>query len=68
MPLDDARSRALRKLTELAAKEQNPEKLRQLVLGINNLLDVIVKDDSPNLKGTRTIEQNGSVERARNLF
>ena len=41
MPLDDARSRALRKLTELAAKEHNPEKLRQLVLGINNLLDVI---------------------------
>jgi hypothetical protein len=41
MPIDDATYRALRELTELAAKEEDPETLRQLVLGINILLDVI---------------------------
>ena len=41
MPLDDAMSRALRELTEQAAKEQDPGRLRQVVLGINTLLDII---------------------------
>lgn len=34
-------SQTLRELTEQAAKEQDPERLRQLVLGINTLLDII---------------------------
>ena len=33
--------RALRELTEQAAKEQDPERLCQLVLGITTLLDII---------------------------
>ena len=41
MPLDNPMSRVLRELTEQSAKEQDPEKLRQLVLGINTLLDII---------------------------
>jgi hypothetical protein len=41
MALDDPMSRTLRELTEQAAKEQDPERLRQLVLGINTLLDII---------------------------
>jgi hypothetical protein len=41
MPLDDPMSQPLRELTEQAAKEQDPERLRQLVLGINTLLDII---------------------------
>ena len=41
MTLDDPMSRTLRELIEQAAKEQDPERLRQLVLGINTLLDII---------------------------
>ncbi len=41
MPVDDPMSRALRELTEQAAKEQDPERLCQLALGINTLLDII---------------------------
>jgi hypothetical protein len=41
MALDDPMARTLRELTEQAAKEQDPERLRQLVLGINTLLDII---------------------------
>jgi len=41
MALDDPMSRTLRELTAQAAKEQDLERLRQLVLGINTLLDII---------------------------
>jgi hypothetical protein len=41
MTLDDAVSRLLRKLTERIAKERDPEKLQELVLGINRLLDAV---------------------------
>ena len=41
MPLDNPMSRTLRELTAQAAKEQDSERLRQLVLGINTLLDII---------------------------
>jgi hypothetical protein len=41
MPLNEAMSRALRELAQLAAKEQDPQNLRQLVLRVNDLLDVI---------------------------
>jgi hypothetical protein len=41
MPLNEAMSRALRELAQLAAKEQDPQELRQLVLRVNDLLDVI---------------------------
>ena len=41
MSLDDAMSRLLRELTERIVKEQDPEKLRELVFGINRLLDAI---------------------------
>jgi len=41
MPLDDPMSRTVRELIEQDAKEQDPQRLRQLVLGINTLLDVI---------------------------
>jgi len=41
MPLDNPMSRTLRELTAQVAKEQDPERLRQLVLGINTLLDII---------------------------
>jgi hypothetical protein len=41
MPLDEATSRSLRALAEEAAKQQDPEKLRELILAINSLLDVL---------------------------
>jgi hypothetical protein len=41
MPLDDPMSRTLRELIEQATKEQDPERLRKLVLGVNTLLDII---------------------------
>jgi len=40
---DDSMSRNLQKLIQQAAKEQDPERLCQLVLGINTLLDTIEK-------------------------
>jgi len=39
--LRDAISRFLRELTKRIAKERDPEKLRELVVGINLLLDAI---------------------------
>jgi hypothetical protein len=42
-PIQSAMSRALRELAELAAMEQDPQKLRELVSGINGLLDVVEK-------------------------
>jgi CHAD domain-containing protein len=41
MSLDDAISRLLRELTGRVAKEQDTEKLHDLVLGINRLLDAM---------------------------
>jgi hypothetical protein len=41
MPLNEDMSRALRELAQLAANEQDPQNLRQLVLRVNALLDVI---------------------------
>ena len=41
MPLNEDMSRALRELAQLAAKEQDPQNLHQLVLRVNGLLDVI---------------------------
>jgi hypothetical protein len=41
MTAHDAISRNLRALEEEAAKEENPEKLRELILAVNHLLDVL---------------------------
>jgi hypothetical protein len=43
MPLDHPMSRNLRELIEQAALEQEPERLCQLLSGINTLLDIIEK-------------------------
>ena len=54
MVLNKAISRALRELAEQAAKEEDPDTLRTLILGLNSVLDVIEKriaelepDDNP---------------------
>jgi hypothetical protein len=41
MPLDEATNRNLRALAEAAAKEKDPENLRELILAVNSLLDVL---------------------------
>jgi hypothetical protein len=41
MPLDEATTRNLRALAEAAAKEEDPENLRELILALNSLLDVL---------------------------
>lgn len=41
MSVDAVISRLLRELTELVAKEHDPEKLRELVVGMNRVLDAI---------------------------
>jgi hypothetical protein len=41
MPLDEATTRNLRALGEAAAKEKDPENLRELILAVNSLLDVL---------------------------
>ena len=46
-------SRNLRELIEQAAEEQDPERLCQLVLGINTLLDVIEKRVAEIERGSR---------------
>ena len=38
---DDVVSRALRELKEYATQEEDPEKLHELVIEINQLLDII---------------------------
>jgi hypothetical protein len=43
MTLHDTMSTALRQVAEQVAKEQDPEKLRQFILGINVLLDAVEK-------------------------
>ena len=43
MTLGSSLSRTLRLVAQRAAEEQDPEKLRQLILEINMLLDVIEK-------------------------
>jgi len=43
IPLDHPMSRNLRELIEQAAREQDLERLCQLVSGINTLLDIIEK-------------------------
>ena len=54
MVLNNAMSRALRELAEQAAKEEDPNNLRTLILGLNSVLEVIEKrlvelepDDNP---------------------
>jgi hypothetical protein len=41
MPLDEATTRNLRALAEAAAREKAPENLRELILAVNSLLDVL---------------------------
>jgi hypothetical protein len=41
MPLDEATTRNLRALVEAAAKEKDPENLRELILAVNSLLNVL---------------------------
>ncbi len=54
MVLNKVMSRALGELTEQAAKEEDPDNLRRLILGLNSVLEVIEKriaelepDDNP---------------------
>ena len=55
MVLNEAMSRALRELADQSAKEEDSDTLRQLILGLNSVLDVIEKritelepDDNPS--------------------
>ena len=53
MPRDHPMSRNLRELIEQAGEEQDPERLCQLVLGINTLLDILEKRVAEIERGSR---------------